>query len=174
MRTLKVIDSHSFDELRKEVKSIKGYNDVLDWKIIETVKANPGIDAAVIAQVLCLSIQKVYKVIQDYNKTGKEFKKNSQWGGRRASNSYLSIDEEAEILSRLGKKAGKGLILTARDIRQEFEHAIGGKVSIDYIWRVFKRHNWTKRVPRPEHPNTNYEKQEEFKKNSKKTWQPPH
>lgn len=174
MRILKVTEAHTIKEVQYNIRSHPGYNDVIDWKIIQSVKKNPGITAKTIAQVLCISIQKVYSVIEEYNKKGKDFKRGMQWGGRRIENSYLSIEEENEFLEQLTQKAAKGLILTAKDIKEEIEKTIKHPVSEDYIWKMFKRHNWAKKAPRPEHPKTDYKKQDEFKKNSLKVWQPPH
>jgi len=173
MRTLKVVDIHSLNELRKKTTSIKGYNDVVDWKIIQAVKQNTGITASEIAKVLCISEKKVYKVIQEYNKKGSNYKEGTQWGGRRKETSFMSYEEESKFLEQLSKKAKLGLILTIKDVKKEFEKKIGHEISDDYIWSIFKRHHWTKKSPRAEHPKTDYEKQEEFKKNFLKTWQPP-
>lgn len=173
MRVLKVSNDHSIEELKHYISSHKGYNDVIDWKIIQSVKMNPGILAKTISQVFCISIQKVYSVIEEYNTKGKEYKQGTQWGGRRSGNSYLSIEEEEGFLEELRQKASKGLILTAKDIKEELEKITNHTVSDDYIWKVFKRNNWTKKAPRPEHPKTDYEKQNDFKKNSLKVWQPP-
>jgi transposase len=173
MRTLKVVESHSLEELHDRITSITGYNDVIDWKIIQAVKQNPGIQASEIAKVLSLSKKKVYKVIQEYNKKGSNYKQGTHWGGRREETSFMSLEEEQAFLDQLSQKAKKGLIITAKDIKKEFEQKIGKIISDDYIWSVLKRHNWTKKSPRPEHPKTDYEKQEEFKKNFLKTWQPP-
>jgi transposase len=134
---------------------------------------NPGIEAKTVSQVMCVSVHKVYSVIEKYNKLGKTYKEGSQWGGRREENSYLSIKEEKAFLERLTQKSIMGLIISAKDIKEELEEMLNHSVSEDYIWRVFKRHQWTKKTPRPEHPKTDVEAQEEFKKNSKRTWQPP-
>ena len=173
MRVLKVSCNHTIEEIQLQIKSHKGYNDVIDWKIIQAVKMNPGISAKIIAMVLGVSVQTVYSVIEQYNKKGREFKQGQQWGGRRKENSYLSVEEEKLFLEQLNQKAAKGLILTAKDIKEEIEKIIKHPVSDDYIWKMFKRHNWTKKAPRPEHPKTDYAKQNEFKKNSRKVWQPP-
>ena len=173
MRVLKVIDEHTTEEIKYQIRNHKGYNDVIDWKIIQSVKMNNGLDAKTIAQVFCISVQKVYAVIEEYNKKGKEFKQNTHWGGRRNETCYLSYEEEQTFLEELRKKAVKGLILTAKNIKKEIESIVGHSVSDDYLWKIFRRHNWTKKAPRPEHPKTDYEKQEEFKKNSLRTWQPP-
>jgi len=173
MRTLKVSELYSTIELKNKITSIKKYNDVIDWTIIRCVQNNPGILASEISKVLCVSVQKVYKVIEDFNNNGKDYKTDKTWGGRRKETSYLSLEEEKNLLDKLNEKAMKGLIITAKDIKQEFENTIGESVSEEYIWKVFKRHNWTKKTPRPEHPKTDYEKQEDFKKNSMRTWRPP-
>jgi transposase len=173
MKHLIAQEHHSVSEIREKITSIKGYNHVIDWKIIQCIKTNPCIEASEIARVFCLSQQKVYQVIQQYNKIGARYKLDKQWGGRRKERSYISLEVEKELLEGLRKKALNGLILTARDIKKEFEKQIGKSLSDDYIWDVFKRHNWSKKAPRPEHPKTDYDKQEEFKKNFQKTWQPP-
>jgi Transposase and inactivated derivatives len=173
MRTLKIQDAHTFNELSENITSIKGYNNVIDWKIIQCVKFNPGVNANEISKILCISPQKVYKVVQEYNKKGKDYKKTVQWGGRRQETSFLTPEEEVNLLNIISCKANKGLIITAKGIKKEIEKRIGRKVSDDYIWSLFKRHSWTKKSPRPKHPKTDTEMQEEFKKNSKKTWQPP-
>lgn len=173
MKVLKIVEAHTNEELIEQIRNYKNYNDIIDWKIIQAVKANTGLDAQTIAKVFCISIHKVYSVIEQYNKKGKQFKQNSQWGGRRRQTSYMSIEEESTFLEELSQKAQQGEILTAKDIKKEIEKRLNHNVSEDYIWKIFKRHNWSKKAPRPEHPKTDYTRQEEFKKNSQRTWQPP-
>lgn len=173
MRTLSINEAHTSEEIKKFIGSIKGYNDVVDWKIILAAKENPGMEATTIASVLCISVHKVYKVIEQYNKMGIYYKQNKPWGGRRSETSYLTLEEEKEILRTILEKAGKGLIITAKAAKEEFEKKIGRQVSDDYMWDVFKRHNWNKKSPRPQHPKSDKDRQEDFKKNSQKTWQPP-
>jgi transposase len=173
MRILKIRDVYSPKELFKNITSIKGYNDVIDWKIIQSVQKNSGVNAYEIAKIFCISPQKVYKVIQDFNKQGRDYKKDVHWGGRRNQTSFLTLKEEVVLLNELSKKAKKGLIITAKDVKKEIEKRIDRTISYDYIWSLFKRHEWKKKAARPQHPKTDAEKQSEFKKNSKKTWQPP-
>lgn len=173
MRVLKVVEVHSLEEVKDHIRVHSGYNDVIDWKIIQSVKMNTGLEAKTIAQVFCVSVQKVYSVIEDYNKMGREYRQNIHWGGRRKETCYMSFEEEKAYLEQLSQKAKKGLILTAKNIKDEVEKIVKHTVSDDYIWEMFKRHNWTKKSPRPEHPKTDYAKQEEFKKNSLKVWLPP-
>ena len=76
------------------------------------------------------------------------------------------------LMKILAEKAKQGKVITFDDIHKEVEKYIGRKVSDDYIWDLFKRHNWKKKMPRSEHPKRNKAAQEEFKKNSLKYWQP--
>ena len=65
-----------------------------------------------------------------------------------------------------------GSILTFRHIKETVEKKVGKKVSDDYIWDLFSRHGWSKKVPRQHHPKADKAAQEEYKKNSKKIWMP--
>jgi transposase len=172
MKHLHAKSHHTDDEIRDKITSIKSYNDVIDWKIVQCIKSNASIKAEDISRVLGVSIAKIYTVIQSYNKSGREYKVGKHWGGRREERSYLTLEEETQILEKLSLKARKGLILTAKDIKKAFEDKIGHEVSDDYLWDVLNRHNWNKKTPRPEHPKTNITKQEEFKKNFQKVWRP--
>lgn len=172
MRLLKAKESYSNEEINSKIKSQSGYNDTIDWLILRAVQSNGITNAKDIASVLGISVQKVYKVVQDYNKSGRKFKENVKWGGRRKNKCYLSKEEELQLLDTLKSKALKGQLLTAKDIKKTFEDKIGHSVTQDYIWKLLRRNNWTKKTARPEHPKTDYEKQEEFKKNFQKIWQP--
>ena len=77
-----------------------------------------------------------------------------------------------KIMNDLKTKATEGKILVAKHIKEIIEKKIGKQVSDDYIWDLFKRHNWKKKMPRTEHPKRNESAQEEFKKNSRNYWQP--
>jgi transposase len=76
------------------------------------------------------------------------------------------------MMKSLKLEALEGKVLVAKHIRKIVEAKVGKAVSDDYIWDLFKRHNWKKKMPRPEHPKKNKAAQEEFKKNSLKYWQP--
>jgi transposase len=142
------------------------------WQILLSVSFNPNKKAEEYASFLGITKSKVYKVVQLYNKEGARFTENLNWGGRRSATSHMSYEEEEKMMSELKMKAKDGKILVAKHIRKIIEAKVGKVVSDDYIWDLFKRHNWKKKMPRPEHPKRNKEAQEEFKKNSPKFWQP--
>jgi len=143
------------------------------WQILLSVSFNPNKKAEEYAAFLGVTKSKVYKVVELYNKEGASFTDNLKWGGRRSATSHMSFEDEEKMMRDLKTKAKDGKVLVAKHIRKIVETKVGKAVSDDYIWDLFKRHNWKKKMPRPEHPKKNKEKQEEFKKNSLKYWQPP-
>jgi len=153
-------------ERMRQEKSIEQFK---IWQCIHIVKTHPGIPAEEVARILGVSKYKVYRHIEEYNKLGQEGIIYRSRGGRKKA--YLSLREEKRLLGRISEKAMKGLILTVFDIREEVEKKVGRKVSDDYLWDLFHRHRWEKKSPKPVHPMSNKEGQEEFKKNLRSCWQ---
>lgn len=142
------------------------------WQILLSISFNPNKKAEEYAAFLGVTKSKIYKVVELYNKKGSGFTDNLNWGGRRSQTSHMSFEEEKAMLDELKDSANNGKILVAKHIRKVVEKKLGKSVSDDYIWDLFKRHDWKKKVPRPEHPKRNKAAQEDFKKNSPKSWQP--
>lgn len=174
MQVLQTVPYLTNDELRAKLKEQKDVFKFQNWQIILSVQLNKGKSAKEFAQMLGVNVHKIYRIIESYNKNGVDWDKDKKWGGRREARAYLSIDEEKQLLNDIREKALKGEIITVFDIKLLVEKKIGHEVSDDYLWDLLKRHNWKKRIPRPKHPKTDTEAQEEFKKNLEKTWLPPH
>jgi len=172
MRILQLIPHLSTSELSGKLATCINIHQRSYWQILLSVSFNPGKKAEEYASFLGVTKSKVYKVVELYNKEGKDFTKALQWGGRRDATSFMSFEQEQEMMNSLKIKAKEGKLLVAKHIRKIVEEKIGKEVSEDYIWDLFKRHNWKKKMPRPEHPKRNKTAQEEFKKNSPKYWQP--
>jgi transposase len=174
MKVLQTKPHLTNEELKKVMGSQKDVRAFRDWQIIYCVQTNFGKMAEEVAIMLGVSVSKVYRTIQFYNTNGVNWRENKKWGGRREERCNLSLDTEKELLKQLEDESSKGLILTYKQIKVKVEDKVGREVSDDYIWDMFKRHNWKKKVPRQSHPKADLEKQEEYKKNLKKTWQPNH
>jgi transposase len=119
-----------------------------------------------IADMLQISKQAVWLWVSQYNANGPEGLERSGRGGRRWA--FLGINEEMDILHEFEKQASQGEILTAKQIKPEIEKTLGKEVSLAYVYRLLKRHNWRKFAPRPHHVKADRKAQEEFKKNSRK------
>ncbi len=159
-------------EITAKLKSQTEFTGFTYWQIIYSVYKNPGKECKEIAAMLVQPEWKIFRIVERYNNQGKSFEGAKQRGGRRVSTSFLTLEGEKELLSGITEKALNGLVLTYNDIKKEVEAKLRSVVSDDYIWDLFKRHGWKKKAPRPQHPLKDPVKGEEFKKNSKRTWQP--
>lgn len=172
MPLLKTKPYYSDQELKEILEAQTQIRAFKDWQIIYSVQVNYGKTAEEIAKILGVKKSKIYNIIQNYNKFGKGFRTYDNWGGRRKERCILTLEEEASILKEVEADALKGNILTYRQIKDIVELKVGKGVSDDYIWDLFKRHGWKKKVPRQSHPKANKDEQEEYKKNSKRIWLP--
>lgn len=172
MRILQLNPHLTTSELSVKLSTCSNIHQRGYWQILLSVSFNPNKKAEEYASFLGVTKSKIYKVVELYNKEGASFTENNKWGGRRAATSHMSFEDEEKMMTNLKLKAKEGKVLVAKHIRKIVETKLGKAVSDDYIWDLFKRHNWKKKMPRPEHPKKNKVAQEEFKKNSLKYWQP--
>jgi transposase len=143
-----------------------------DWQIIYSVQTNYGKKAEEIAETLGVSKHRIYSIIQRYNKHGLAWRTYDNWGGRREVRCLMTIEQEAQILKSVERQSLSGNILIYKHLKVIIEKKLGKSVSDDYIWDLFKRHGWRKKMPRQSHPKSDKATQEEYKKNSKSYWQP--
>lgn len=172
MRILQLQPHLTTSELTARLSTCSNLHHRGYWQILLSVSFNPNKKAEEYASFLGFTKSKIYKVVELYNKNGADFTSTLNWGGRRNTTSHMSFEEEQNLMNDLAVSAVNGNILVAKHIRELIEKKLGKPVSEDYIWDLFKRHNWKKKMPRSEHPKKNKEAQEEFKKNSLKYWQP--
>ena len=142
------LDNH---QLTKKIKQTKGFWRVQKWLIIYNAKNYPR-KAEEIAKHLNVSKSLVHKTIYEYNKKGKESIEKKGKGGRW--HSYMAFNEEVEFIKPFIDAAKKGDISTVQEIKHEFERKINKSVHKTTIYRLLKRHNWRKIVPRPKHPKS--------------------
>jgi transposase len=174
MKILQTKHHYSDEDLKKMIESQSEIRAFKDWQIIYAVQTNRGKKAEEIAKILNTTKSKVLRVIQQYNKHGKDWRIYGKWGGRRNERCHLPLEEETSLMHSLEKDALSGKILTFKHIRQTVEEKVGKTVSEDYIWDLFKRHGWSKKVPRQYHPKRNIKLQEDYKKNFVRHWHPNH
>jgi transposase len=172
MRLLKTKPHYSDAELLKKLHSQKDINTFKSWQIIYAVQTSANSKAIEISNVLGITKSKIYRLLQAYNKHGKDWQPLKPRGGRREERSLMTLEEERQLLAEAEQDALSGKILIYKHIKTRIEEKLCHKVSNDYVWDLFKRHGWTKKVPRKQHPKTDKKQQEEFKKNSLNFWQP--
>ena len=116
-----------------------------------------------VAAMVCGSNQAVWLWIGQYNRDGPDGLRRHGRGGRRWS--YLTWDQEKELLRSLENRAQAGEIITAKQMLPEIEALVGAEVSKGYVYKLLRRHDWRKLGPRPRHVKADTQAQEEFKKN---------
>jgi len=83
-------------------------------------------------------------------------------GGRKHEN--LTIEEELAFLEEMSGEAEAGRISTVVKIHKEYEKRIGKKANPSTVYRLLKRHGWRKLEPRRQHPDSDPQAQEAFKR----------
>jgi transposase len=92
------------------------------------------------------------------------------WGGRRQS--LLTPEEEAAFLKPWLKSAAAGHLVVVSPIRAALAQRLGQPVKPSVVYRLLARHGWRKVAPDTRHPKSKPEVQADWKKNSRKRWQP--
>jgi transposase len=172
MRSLQVVNHLSDAKVQSRLSASRSTANHSRWQIIYLIQVGNIHVAELLVPLVNLSAHSIYKIVESYNRSGAEALVCKQRGGRRRS--LLSLNEEASLFASLESLASKGLLKTANDIRTAVEQKTGRPVSDDYIWDLLHRNGWKKKMPRPHHPKRSIEEQAEFKKNSPKSWTPPH
>lgn len=116
-----------------------------------------------VARMLGISKQAVWLWVGQYNQEGPEGLLRQGWGGRRWS--LLPWSQEEALLGSFEKRALEGEWITVKQMLPEICQVAGAEVSLAYVYRLLRRHQWRKLGPRPRHVKANPQAQEEFKKN---------
>lgn len=164
MCTLKLVAHLNAEQLKEHMQQAGTIEVFRRWQCLYLVLTH-AVDATFLSELSSLSKSSIYKLIERYNRQGPSSVRYKERGGRH--HAYLSESAEVKLLETLGQQAAKGQILTVLDIRQEVEKELGFSVSDDYLWSLFKRHQWKKKAPRPQHPKKDSRAQQSFKKKSK-------
>ncbi len=155
-----VTDHLNSAEVVARMKQSKDIPEFKRWQIIHLAQSKAS--ASEIADTVATTAGTIRQYIHTYNHEGIEGYIPTKRGGRRFG--LLSLEQEERILTEHVIHAQKGEIVTTRYLKPIFEKEIGKLVSMDYLQDVMKRHGWRMIIPRPHHPQSNQDMQEEFKK----------
>jgi transposase len=137
------------------------------WLIIYNALVAPR-KAEEIATQCGVSKATVHQVISTYKRGGAAAVETAGKGGRH--HEYLTMHQEQQFLAPFFARAEAGEIATAAEIKLAFEAEVGHEVDASTIYRLLHRHGWRKLMPRPRHPKTSKEAQEQFKKTLRRRW----
>jgi len=93
-----------------------------------------------------------------------------RWGGRRRA--LMSLEEERSFLEPWVESARAAGVLVVSPLRAALAEQLGRKVSSSVVYRLLARHGWQNVSPDTRHLKSFLDSQGEWKKNSRKRWQP--
>lgn len=92
------------------------------------------------------------------------------WGGRRRQ--LMSPAQEKAFLQPWLEQAASGGMVVVSPIRAALAQHLKKPVAASVVYNLLARHGWRKVAPDTRHPKSDPKVQEDWKKNSRKTWQP--
>lgn len=125
-------------------------------------RAALGLSAPPVAQALGWSLRAVHPVQARYLRHGSAALLGAGRGGRAHAN--LSVAQEQPWLADFAVPAAQGGVVEAGPVRTADEAAVGHAVSKSTVYRLFMRHGWRKRAPRPRPVAASRAAQEAFPK----------
>ena len=94
----------------------------------------------------------------------------TRWGGRRRA--IMTVEEEKAFLAPWAEQARSAGVLVVSPLRAALSENLGRKVAPSVVYRLLTRHGWRKVAPDTRHPKSDPLAQAEWKKKSRKRWQP--
>lgn len=145
-------------ELMTQTRSLQEYKRIQAIYI----RARYGSDAKEIAAQTGFAVQTVRNLHSAWQRHGEAILQQKPNGGRRHEN--MTLAEETAFLEPYLLEAKQGRILEVKKIHQAYESKMGKKLPLSTTYRLLRRHNWRKIVPRPKHPKADDTAQQDFKK----------
>lgn len=157
------ITKEEYNAAVKAEKETKNKNVSRRLKVI--ILSYEGLKNTEIAEKLDYNPTYITKILKSFRIEGIEyFISNKQVGNNR----HLSKNEEEKILNEFEERSEKGTIVSAKEIKEELDKKIGKKTPSNYVYRLLKRHDWRKVMPRRKHPKSASEEEKNSSKKLKK------
>jgi winged helix-turn-helix protein len=157
----------SVEEVETRIKHQREAWRIRRWMVIRHALVDPQ-PAAVIAVHVGLAPQTVRNLLWAYNCRGPAGIDTVGKGQRQRAS--LSLTQEQALVRKFVKKSAVGQVSTGIMLKPVLEKAVGRRVAKTTVYRILKRHQWRKVVPRPRHPDSTPELQTAFKKTSHTRW----
>lgn len=166
MRPAKAFPEGSVEKLRAALKQAKRKSEFQRIQCL-WLRASLGMNADQVATALGWQPTSVRRLQAQYLREGEAVLRTLGRGGRRHEN--LTLEEEQQLLQQFSASAERGGMLEVSRVKQAYEEAISHRVPKSTVYRMLGRHGWRKIAPRPRHPQAEARRQEEFKKNSRRS-----
>ena len=126
------------------------------------LRAEQGMPATEIARAVDLHEVSVRIIQRDFIARGKAAFRSGDRGGRRRQ--LMTFAEEAEFLKDFIEAASDASLMVVNEVKAALEKKLGREVHKTTVYRILKRHDWRKIMPRSKHPEQDKEAVDAFKK----------
>lgn len=122
-----------------------------------------GINSLAIANIVGYAPEHIRLLWKRYREEGESILLGEMRGKGRGK-AHLTLKEEEDFLAPFIGKAKRSGMLIVSEVHNAHKARLGKeKMHHSVTYNLLHRHNWRKIVPRPSHPKTNAEAQEEFR-----------
>jgi transposase len=126
------------------------------------LRAESDMPTTEIAKAVGLHEVSVRIIQRGFIANGKAAFSSAKTGGRLRQ--LMTFEEEKAFLEGFTKAASCASLLVVAEIKAALEKKLGRSVHKSTVYRILKRHQWRKVMPRPKHPKQDKEAVEAFKK----------
>ncbi len=152
------VDQQAVMEAMRQASTVEEYQ---RYQSIH-LRVSAGLDVSTIAAATGLAESTIHNLHSRVRREGLGAAATKGRGGRYRS--YLSVEEEKELLAKMEPDATRGGMLEVSKMHRALEEKVGGSVAKNTVYRLLHRHGWRKIAPRPKHPKGDAAAQEAFKK----------
>jgi len=131
------------------------------------LRVEQGLSTKEIARVLGWNVNTIRITQRDFIARGSKAFVEEKRGGRRRQ--LMTIEEEKRFLAAFEDLASSAAMLVVNEIKAALEKRLGHAVHKTTVYRLLRRHEWRKVMPRPKHPKQNTEAVDAFKKKASPT-----
>ena len=149
------------EEVRQLMNNAKNKEEFRRYQSVY-LRISEQMATSLIAKVTGLSESHIHRIHNQCKANGLSSLCSGKKGGRHRS--YLTVEQEKEMLQEIEKKAIKGGVVEIAKVHKIFEEKVGGKVARYSAYRLLHRHGWRKVTPRSYHPKQKEDAVESFKK----------
>lgn len=160
MRTPSTFRKETEKEIRAMLKASKSKWEQRRIQCI-LLRISHKLTAEKVGSMVGIHTASVWRIWSRYLKGGMKAVIGEKRGGRY--HVCLTEKEERVLLKPFEKSAAAGQLVTIRKIHKAVCMKSGKGVAPSTTYRMLHRHGWRKVVPRPSHPKSNPEEQENFK-----------
>ena len=152
-------------EIQRKFSKARKLKDIKSYKRVQVLNMRRlGKTRVEMSEATGYHAQTISDIVSQYNEKGME----SLIGNHYTShNQRMSFEEETAFLEQFREEAESGLLISVKNILKKYEEVTGKESNTSTIYALLKRHGWRKVKPRPRHPGSaSEEEQENTKKKS--------